>query len=341
MSGELVELTTAERALAEVETPEDAKDLYDKIEALSQYAKRYRLEHEQQQKIARVKLATARKGGSLIPPMSRDGTRGTFEKTLPEGFTRNMSSRWQMLAEIPSGEWSRFLALHDELTMKAALRLAREVALRLEREQQEIQARLELGDEVPTLVVADLRDWNPGYVDAIITDPPYVGDSIPLYEALRDFAVRNLREGGSLVVMTWQAILPQVLRALEHPELAYRWTICWRYEHSANTADYKRRVFDRWKPVLVYHRGAMAADASMIADWISSPAPAKDHHEWGQSLPGFEQLVRGLSAPGELVCDPFLGGGTTALAALAHARRFTGCDVDPVAVATARERLAA
>ena len=342
MSSELAELTAAEKALAEVETPVDAKGLYDKLEALSQYAQRYRLDHEQQQKIARVKLATARKGGGLLKEtvQHQGGTVAPGDR-IPSGFTKTMSSRWQSLADIPKNEWGRFLAQHDELTMKAALRLAREIMLRLERERQEVQARLELGDNQPELAVADIRTWNPGTVDAIVTDPPYIGDAIPLYEALRDFALRTLREGGALVVMTWQAILPDVLNALEHPELAYRWTICWHYEHSANTVDYKRRVFDRWKPVLVFHRGAMPTDVSMIADWISSPAPAKDLHDWQQSLPGFEQLVRSFSTPGDLVCDPFLGGGTTALAALAHTRRFAGCDIDAAAIETTRRRLAA
>ena len=338
MSSELAELTAAEKALAEVETPADAKDLYDKLEALSQYAQRYRLDHEQQQKIARVKLATARKGGGIL---AESGFTTRPVRQLPEGFTKAMSSRWQSLADIPKDEWGRFLAQHDELTLKAALRLAREFALRVEREQLEVQAKLEIGDNQPTLAVADVKTWDPGTVDAIITDPPYIGDSIPLYEALRDFALRTLRQGGALAVMTWQAILPDVLKALEHSELAYRWTICWHYEHSANTVDYKRRVFDRWKPVLVFHRGAMPADAPMIADWISSPAPAKDLHDWQQSLPGFEQLVRSLSTPGDLVCDPFLGGGTTALAALAHTRRFTGCDMDPTAIETTERRLTA
>src|SRR5438034_6596451 len=56
-----------ERALAEVETPEEAKALYDQLETLSQYARRYGVERDQQNDIAEAKLKTARKGGVLIP----------------------------------------------------------------------------------------------------------------------------------------------------------------------------------------------------------------------------------------------------------------------------------
>jgi SAM-dependent methyltransferase len=47
-----------------------------------------------------------------------------------------------------------------------------------------------------------------------------------------------------------------------------------------------------------------------------------------------------MTVPGELVVDPFCGTGTTGLVALAHGRKFYGCDTDPDMVRRARERLA-
>lgn len=225
---------------------------------------------------------------------------------------------------------------------KQVKRREREDDLRAKREAQEAAAREQIAalGSPYEIVVADVHEWRPSNVDSIITDPPYVGDSIPLYEALRDFAVDVLPEGGPLVVMTWQAILPGVIRALQHEELAYRWTISWHYANVENTVDHARRVFDCWKPVLVYHKGAMPSDAPMVRDEIANAAPDKGHHEWGQAVEGFERLVRSFSAAGNTVCDPFLGAGTTAIAALAQARQFVGCDIDPLAVATATERLA-
>ena len=48
-------------------------------------------------------------------------------------------------------------------------------------------------------------------------------------------------------------------------------------------------------------------------------------------------LVSRLTKPGDLVCDPFLGAGSTAVAALKLGRRFVGCDVDAKYVQQARE----
>ncbi len=221
--------------------------------------------------------------------------------------------------------------------LKQAKRSQREKRLHADNKAKEQEAR-DAGNTYD-LVTADLRAWRPT-CDSIITDPPYIGDSIPLYEALRDFAVDVLPEGAALVVMTWQGILPAVIRALEHEQLAYRWTICWRFDNNERTPDHTRRVFDCWKPILVYHKGEMPSDVGMIRDEITNSAPDKQHHAWGQTVSGFERLVKTFSQPGQIVCDPFLGGGTTAIAALAQARNFVGCDIDSEAVEITRRRLA-
>ena len=46
------------------------------------------------------------------------------------------------------------------------------------------------------------------------------------------------------------------------------------------------------------------------------------------------------SNPGDLVVDPFLGAGTTAMAALKNGREFAGCDIDENYVAVSRARVA-
>lgn len=50
-------------------------------------------------------------------------------------------------------------------------------------------------------------------------------------------------------------------------------------------------------------------------------------------------LVRDYSRPGDLICDPFAGWGSTALAAYALRRRFVGAEVDVDAHAEAYRRL--
>ena len=49
-----------------------------------------------------------------------------------------------------------------------------------------------------------------------------------------------------------------------------------------------------------------------------------------------ERCIRIASRPGDLVLDPFVGSGTTAVAAAALGRRFVGCELNPEYVELAR-----
>lgn len=54
-----------------------------------------------------------------------------------------------------------------------------------------------------------------------------------------------------------------------------------------------------------------------------------------------ERCILAFTRPGDLVLDPFLGAGTTAIAAAKAGRRVIGIDRDPKYIALARERIAA
>ena len=54
-----------------------------------------------------------------------------------------------------------------------------------------------------------------------------------------------------------------------------------------------------------------------------------------------ERIVAASSRPGDLVLDPYAGSGTTGVAAARLGRRWLLVDRNPVAVAIARDRLAA
>ena len=51
------------------------------------------------------------------------------------------------------------------------------------------------------------------------------------------------------------------------------------------------------------------------------------------------RLIQLYTFGGEIVLDPFMGSGSTALAALTSERHFVGYDVSPAYVALARERI--
>lgn len=180
-----------------------------------------------------------------------------------------------------------------------------------------------------------------GSVDLILTDPPYSREAVASYADLACFAAHALRPGGSLLVMAGQSYLPDVLAALGSvAALTYQWTLAYLTPGGQSPSVWARAVNSFWKPILWFVRAGAALDGRR-GDVIRSDVNAneKDAHEWQQSESGFARLVEGWSAPGETVCDPFCGGGTTGVVALRLGRRFVGLDRDAAAVDVTLERL--
>jgi ParB family chromosome partitioning protein len=187
-------------------------------------------------------------------------------------------------------------------------------------------------------VLGDLR----GQVDAMITDPPYLSEYIPLYGELAKLAAELLRPHGVLVVMTPHLHLPEVVNCMT-PHLRYRW-ICVYHMGDTKANVSAAKIATSWKPLLVFTRYDAENLRFVCSDYFSAAhntadGVQKELHHWQQSLDGFIQIVERFTEPGELVVDPFLGSGTTAVACLRLGRQFVGCDTDAGAVAIARRRV--
>jgi len=62
-------------------------------------------------------------------------------------------------------------------------------------------------------------------------------------------------------------------------------------------------------------------------------------HPTQKPLKLIQQVVLTSSKKGDLILDPFLGSGTTAVVAKNFGRKFLGCDINPEYVSIAEERL--
>lgn len=62
-------------------------------------------------------------------------------------------------------------------------------------------------------------------------------------------------------------------------------------------------------------------------------------HPTQKPLDLFRALVRKHSVASDMIVDPFLGSGTTAVAAIQEGRKFTGCEIDPEYVKQAKLRV--
>lgn len=170
--------------------------------------------------------------------------------------------------------------------------------------------------------------FQPNTFDAIITDPPYAKEYLHLYKLLAEQAAVLLKPGGSLLAMAGQSYLPEIYASMSHYLLNYHWTLCYTTlggQSSISVSNYKR-VNTFWKPVLWFVREKYIG--KQVGDVIKSDRNDKRYHEWGQSEHGMAELIEKLTNPGDLILDPFLGGGTTAIVCHKLDRRLVGIDID-------------
>jgi ParB-like chromosome segregation protein Spo0J len=200
----------------------------------------------------------------------------------------------------------------------------------------EVRAETDVYTVTPTDIRSLVANIEPESVDAIITDPPYPEEYVPLYEDLAKLAAKALRPGGSMLVMTGQSYLPQIM-ALMSPHITYHWTLSYMTPGATLTV-WARKVLTGWKPILWFVKGEYAGP--QVWDVAKSEKPDKDHHEWGQSESGMADLIEKVTSPGDTVLDPFMGAGTTGVAAVMLGRKFIGSDIDEAARNSALVRLA-
>lgn len=204
-----------------------------------------------------------------------------------------------------------------------------------------------------TLYLGDARNVLPtlGPVDHIITDPPY---SQRTHERHDDNA-QNRRDSADAKALGYSALSEADACALAGVLAACSagW-VAWLTD--AELAPVVRKEFDRlgrttFPPLPYYHSGRsvrLAGDGPCSwTDWIVV-ARTKALNKWG-TLPGgyiasegwndkermggkptrlMQLMVSHYSRPDELVCDPFMGAGTTGVACMKEGRRFIGIEID-------------
>ena len=189
--------------------------------------------------------------------------------------------------------------------------------------------------------VADLyQHVDAGSVDLIFTDPPYEADALDAYGELATFAAHALKPGGIMLVLSGQTYLPAVLYELTTDEaIRYVWTIAYDMPGGSVMAN-KAHAHCNWKPLILLCKGDYAGE--WYSDRLTVPPlqnQENDLHRWQQQEVGITEALKKWATPGLVVCDPFVGAGTTGVAAQALGCGFIGADIDTDALAKTRERL--
>ena len=180
-------------------------------------------------------------------------------------------------------------------------------------------------------------------IDMVFSDPPYIKEQIITYQWLANEAARVLKPGKFAAVMCGGMALNDIMRWFDDAGLSFYWLyqlgmtatgagIVWK--HGNNNVP----ISTRTKHVLVYSKGRALARTATVGLYWAGGVDKKWHH-WGQDIDSHRYYIDCFSSPGDVVLDPMVGGGTTAVACKLLGRKWIVGDIDADAVTTTRKRL--
>jgi len=199
--------------------------------------------------------------------------------------------------------------------------------------EKEVKAQKEpdpADDDGPTVRQADATDLiaDVQSADALVTDPPYTTDIDDIESFVSSWlpaAIETIDDGGVafITVGAYADELQTYLSALDDLGVRDRTQVLvWTYKNTigrAPSTEYKRN----WQAILfVQSDPAVELDAPLTSErWgvqdINAPDGRHDgrHHKWEKPTELIDRFIRHTTEEGDTVVDPFVGTGTTALAA--------------------------
>jgi 16S rRNA G966 N2-methylase RsmD len=326
----------AEKMLTRAAETSDPRLLYDGSAYFAGLAQKWNGFPAEKNEIKAAQMFCEIRLGQLLGPSPGDAGKGSWahdesahaHTALPreriKDFRRFFGHFENLIDAVRAGKRSRRSLLLAVDQWEAAQREQQRESEGLPAQPDPTEMDIRRGDFRHTL------DLAPGSATLVLTDPPYPREYLPLWDDLGERAAGWLPPGGSLIAYCGQSILPDVLTRLG-VHLRYWWTIAMLHHHGADMIPGKW-VSAGWKP-LVWYVNTHRAGKTMLPDRIDGTGgrktvPTGDTGDWAQGVAELAPIVSALTAPGDLIVDPFAGSGSVGLAALRFGRRFIGAEMN-------------
>lgn len=175
-------------------------------------------------------------------------------------------------------------------------------------------------------------------------------DFVDLMEGFMEQSYRVLKKGGAMITFCSTQKTADVLTAAEKAGLYFKTFGVW---HKTNPLPRNMKIdflysVEMWGYFLKKTKtGTFNGDGKPVHNLVSCPMDMGKERQAGgghvaqKPVKLMEHFLRLLSNPGEIVLDPFMGTGTTGVAALRLGRDFIGVEKDEKYFATAKVRLGA
>lgn len=222
--------------------------------------------------------------------------------------------------------------------------------------------------------IEELKNLPDSSIDLICTDPPYnlgkdYGNNIDQkewdeYEKFThqwlDEAVRLLKPTGSIYVFMGVRFISKLFAFMESQHLLFNGWITWHYTQGMGR---KKGFSPRHEDILYctktdnftfnldairipqkYFRernnmeGANPGDVWQFSH-VHYSNPERQSHPTQKPLAIMERIIKASSNEGDIVLDPFVGSGTTCVAANELKRQWIGVDINPKYIEMSKGRI--
>jgi site-specific DNA-methyltransferase (adenine-specific) len=190
-------------------------------------------------------------------------------------------------------------------------------------------------------------------IDLVLTDPPYNAGREYDNDSLTDkeyqsFTVtylaeckRVLTDNGNLVLIIGVKYQKPAVMWLFN-NMNYCWEFCW---WKSNGMLNGKATFSKFEKVVWFSKGTgtYCRQKPEYTDVWNIPIRTQENnngHPTPKDIRGIYKIIKLLSNEADLILDPFLGSGTTAVACKRLNRRFIGIEISEKYCQIARDRLA-
>jgi len=179
-------------------------------------------------------------------------------------------------------------------------------------------------------------------IDMVITDPPYPKEFMYLWRPLFEQSARILKPRGNFISLCGHYQLPEVLDIGR--EYLRFWWVLWMEQSKLNRLIGKG-VAVLGKPAVWFLKERRRDfreykfPFDTIKSNLSQDKDAKKLHKWGQAENWFAHYIGELTKEDEIVLDPMVGSGTTAIACLELKRKFIVIEKEKEYYDIAKERI--
>lgn len=194
-----------------------------------------------------------------------------------------------------------------------------------------------------------MQDIPNNSIDLVIADPPYnVGkdygnlsdkqNEVNYLKFLEKYLIELKRIVKSDIhILTFLAIgqLPKTLN-LFNKYFEYVWISCW---YAPNKRSLSKYGFNLWQPIYVHTKGNKIKYSRKQDFYRYTTGQEKYNHPTPKPLKLIHRLVQDFSNENDLILDPFLGSGTTAVACKSLGRNFIGIEINNGYCDIANQRL--